>query len=113
MKMSFQIVQYSDKVNNDPIGKNVPGRGLRQGDTLSPTFSFYALRGFLHLLNTMRGDIHGVKVCRGALVLTHLLFVDVCFLFYRVEEREANARAKANSKRDMPNGWNFWNNLHM
>jgi hypothetical protein len=35
------------------------------------------------------GEIHGIKVCRGAPILTHLLFADVCFLFCRAEEREA------------------------
>jgi hypothetical protein len=35
-----------------------------------------------------RGDIHGVKVCRGAPLLTHLLFADDCFLFCRANIRE-------------------------
>lgn len=36
----------------------------------------------------MRGDLHGVKVCKGAPSLTHLL-VDDCFLFCRVDDKES------------------------
>ena len=35
------------------------------------------------------GDIHGVKVCRGAPILTYLLFADDCFLFCRANLRES------------------------
>jgi hypothetical protein len=41
-----------------------------------------------------RGDIHGVKVCRGAPSLSHLLFADDCFLFFRADIREANCMKK-------------------
>jgi hypothetical protein len=30
-----------------------------------------------------RGDLHGVKICRGAPMVSHLLFADDCFLFCR------------------------------
>jgi hypothetical protein len=30
-----------------------------------------------------------VKVCRGAPIITHLLFADDCFLFFRADENEA------------------------
>jgi len=34
--------------------------------------------------------IHGIKVCRGAPLLTHLLFADDCFLFCRANISEYN-----------------------
>lgn len=37
-----------------------------------------------------RGDIHGVHICRGAPVVSHLLFADDCLLFFRVDELECN-----------------------
>jgi hypothetical protein len=37
-----------------------------------------------------RGDIHGVKVCRGPPSLSHLLFADDCFLFFMADIREEN-----------------------
>jgi len=36
-----------------------------------------------------RGDIHGIQVCRGAPVVSHLLFADDCFLFCRANVVEA------------------------
>lgn len=36
-----------------------------------------------------RGDLHGIQVCIGSPTLSHILFVDNCFLFFRVEEKES------------------------
>lgn len=36
-----------------------------------------------------REALHGAKICRGALIFTHLFFVDDCFLFFRVDIGEA------------------------
>ncbi|GAU31579.1 hypothetical protein TSUD_54020 [Trifolium subterraneum] len=37
-----------------------------------------------------RGDLHGVKICRGAPEVSHILFADDCFLFYRANVAEVN-----------------------
>lgn len=37
-----------------------------------------------------RGDIHGIKVYRGAPTLSHMLFVDNYFLFCRIAKREVS-----------------------
>ncbi|MCI74531.1 RNA-directed DNA polymerase (Reverse transcriptase) [Trifolium medium] len=37
-----------------------------------------------------RGDIHGMRVCRGAPEVSHLLFADDCFLFSRANVTEVN-----------------------
>jgi hypothetical protein len=36
-----------------------------------------------------QGDIHGTKICRNAPIISHLLFADDCFLFFRNGENEA------------------------
>ncbi|GAU37962.1 hypothetical protein TSUD_269770 [Trifolium subterraneum] len=38
----------------------------------------------------IRGEIHGVRICRGAPEVSHLLFVDDCFLFCRANVVEVN-----------------------
>jgi hypothetical protein len=35
------------------------------------------------------GDLHGVRVCKGALVFTNLLFVDDCFLLCRPQKEKS------------------------
>jgi hypothetical protein len=35
------------------------------------------------------GDLSGVKICRNALIITHLLFAHDFFLFVRAEEVES------------------------
>ncbi|GAU24809.1 hypothetical protein TSUD_157220 [Trifolium subterraneum] len=37
-----------------------------------------------------RGDLHGVRICRGAPEVSHLLFADDCFLFCRANVSEVN-----------------------
>jgi hypothetical protein len=78
-------------VNDDRVGPIVPGRGLRQGDPLSPYLFILCAEGLTTLVKKYegRGDIHGVKVCRAAPSITHLLFADDCFLFFRADEKEA------------------------
>ncbi|GAU33827.1 hypothetical protein TSUD_221650 [Trifolium subterraneum] len=37
-----------------------------------------------------RGDLHGVRICRGAPEVSHILFADDCFLFCRANVAEVN-----------------------
>lgn len=40
------------------------------------------------------GDVHGVKICHRAPILTNLLFADNWFLFFRAKDREVEAMKK-------------------
>jgi len=92
----YEKCKYHVLVNGDMIGLQNRGRSLRQGDPFSYTFSSFVQKLFI-LLKRMEvcGNIHSVKVCRGAPFLTHLLFANDCFLFCRVEEREARKLLEA------------------
>ncbi|KAK2383934.1 hypothetical protein QL285_071338 [Trifolium repens] len=85
MMLCVSSVNYSILVNYEKVGPIVPGRGLRQGDPLSPYLFILVTEGLSTLIKKFvaRGDIHGVKVCRGAPSVSHLLFADDCFLFCR------------------------------
>ncbi|PNX96867.1 ribonuclease H, partial [Trifolium pratense] len=85
MMLCVSSVNYSVLVNYEKVGPIYPGRGLRQGDPLSPYLFILVTEGLTALIknSVARGDIHGVKVCRGAPMVSHLLFADDCFLFCR------------------------------
>jgi len=89
--MYVETVDYSVIMNKEMVGPIIPGRGLRQGDPLSPYLFILCVEGLSTLIRNAenRGDLHGVRVCRIALRISHLLFVDDCFLFFQVEESQA------------------------
>jgi hypothetical protein len=64
---------------------------LRQGDPLSPYLFIICVEGLSALIRQAeaRGDIHGVKICKNAPIISHLLFADDCFLFFRANHNEA------------------------
>jgi hypothetical protein len=92
MMLCVSSVTYSVLVNHDKVGPIFPGKGLRQGDPLSPYLFILVTEGLSTLIkkSAAQGDIHGVKICRGAPPVSHLLFADDCFLFCRSTLEEAN-----------------------
>lgn len=82
---------YSVLMNGDKAGSVSPRKGLRQSDPLSPYLFILCVEGLTALTKQYeaRGDLHGVKVCRGAPLLTHLLFADDFFLFWRADNKES------------------------
>lgn len=48
---------------------------------------FEGLTSLIHQAEA-RGNLPGVKICRGAPTITHLLFAADCFLFSRVNPKE-------------------------
>ena len=56
-------------VNGEDVGPIIPGRGLRQGDSLSFYLFILCAEGLSLLIESAedRGEIRGCKVCRGAI----------------------------------------------
>jgi hypothetical protein len=90
--MCIETVDYLVLVNNNLVGPIIPGRGLRQGNPLSSYLFILCAEGLTALTRQAerRGDLHGVRICTNAPVVSHLLFTDVCFLFFRAAESEAH-----------------------
>ena len=84
-------VRYSVRFTGVPSHSFSPSRGLRQGDPLSPYLFLLVADGLSTLLkhNERLGNIDGVKVCRRALSVSHLLFVDDSLLFFRANVHQA------------------------
>ena len=61
-------VQYRVPINGELVGPISPGRGLRQGDPLSPYLFIICSEGLSALLKEAeaRGDFHGCRISRGA-----------------------------------------------
>jgi hypothetical protein len=71
-------VRYKVRYNDQETGEIIPTRGLRQGDPLSPYLFLICAEGLSTALaheEEVRG-IEGVRVCRNAPSVSHLLFAD-------------------------------------
>ncbi|CAN1804672.1 Putative ribonuclease H protein At1g65750 [Linum perenne] len=91
MLMSVKSVEYSVMINTSRSEPFVPHRGLRQGCPLSPFLFLICAEGLSALVrqDCRAGRFHGVRVCRGAPPVSHLLFADDSFFFFRAEIEEA------------------------
>jgi len=89
--MCVETVDYFVIVNNEMVGPIIPGRGLRQGDPLSPYLFILCAEGLSALICKAErcGDLHGISICTHAPTISHLLFADDCFLFFMADEKEA------------------------
>ena len=87
MSMCVESVDYSVLVNNEVAGPIIPGRGLKQGDPLSPYLFIICAKGLSSLIRDAeeRGVITSTSIWRAAPPIFHLLFVDDCFLFFKAE----------------------------
>ncbi|MCI54072.1 RNA-directed DNA polymerase (Reverse transcriptase), partial [Trifolium medium] len=63
MMLCVSSVNYSVLVNHEKVGPIFTGRGLRQGDPLSPYLFILVTECLSALIKNYvaRGDIHGVK----------------------------------------------------
>lgn len=84
-------VTYDFCFNGMTVGPINPRRGLRQGGPLSPYLFLFCVEGLSDMLDKVvaDGDIHGCCISPSAPQVTHLLFADDSFLFFRASTEEA------------------------
>jgi len=89
--LCVETVDYTVLVNGVQVGPLIPGRGIRQGDPLSPHLFIICAEGLSALIRDAerRGVIKGVRICTRAPTISHLLFADDCFLFFGACDQEA------------------------
>lgn len=85
-------VTYSILVNWEPKGMIQPTKGIRQRDPLSPFLFLLCVEGLHDLVRhaSSVGEITVFSLCKQGPKLTHLLFVDDNFLFYKATLDECN-----------------------
>ena len=73
-----KTVKYKVRVNSMETETFTPTRGIRQGDPLSPYLFLLVAEGLSSLLKgaEIREELKGVRVCRDAPAISHLLFAD-------------------------------------
>lgn len=91
--MCVTTVSYEFCFNGSSIGPIVPMRGLRQGDPLSPYLFLICVEGLSRSLNNAAaaGIIHGAQISQSAPIITHILFADDSFLFFKANISETLA----------------------
>lgn len=93
-------VQYSILINGGIFGSVSPSWGLRQGDPLSLYFFIMCLEFLTRLIcsEEAKGGLHGIKVSRIALALTHLMYANDLLVMCRANKDEAAAIKKCFNK---------------
>lgn len=83
-------VSYDVCYNGLTIGPITPKRGLRQGDPLSPYLFLFCVEGLSNFLDNAseEGRIHGCRISQTAPEVSHLLFADDNFLFFKASYEE-------------------------
>ncbi|KAL8099281.1 hypothetical protein AgCh_031813 [Apium graveolens] len=73
------------------MGPIKPTRGIRQGDPISPYLFILCAQGLtaLNRKYEMEKWLHGVKISRRAPVISHMLFADDSYIYYRANMEEA------------------------
>lgn len=93
MLLCVRTVSYQFCLNGSIVGPVIPKRGLRQGDPLSPYLFLLCVEGISNDLDNavLNGTIHGCQIAPSAPSISHLLFADDSFLFFRGTTMEAHA----------------------
>jgi hypothetical protein len=85
-------VCYAVRFNGTPLCPFTPTCGLHQGDPLSPYLFLLVVDCLSTLMkhNEHLGLINGLRVCRHAPSISHMLFADDSLLFFRANAKHTD-----------------------
>lgn len=88
----IKTVSYSFLHQGEVFGELMPQKGIRQGDPISPYIYILCAEGLSSIIKRHEemGLIHGIKIARRAPSVSHLLFADDCYFFFKAVETEAH-----------------------
>lgn len=102
----IRIVSYGFIQHGEVFGDVRPQRGIRQGDPIFPYLYILCAEGLSSIIrkNEEVGLIHGCKIARGAQAVSHLLFADDCYFFFKAKESEARVMKSIIQRYEMLSG---------
>jgi hypothetical protein len=91
IRICISSSSFSILINGSPFGDFSPGRGLRQGDPLSPFLFILGAEVFSRLMfkAETEGILKGLRIARNCPAINHLLFADDLLIFGRATNTEA------------------------
>ena len=86
-------VRYRVRYNSQEIDTFIPSGGIRQGDPLSPYLFLICAEGLSSMLQYEEevGGIDGIRVCRNAPSVSHLLFADDSLILMKADVLNATS----------------------
>lgn len=87
----IKTVTYTFVNSGEVFGEVKPCRGIRQGDPISPYIYLLCAEGLSSIIKRHEdvGLLHGISIAKGAPPISHLLFMDDCYMFFRANRDEA------------------------
>lgn len=78
---------FSFLINKAPKGHTILSRGLRQRDPLFPYLFSLCIEGLVSLLrnSTRENQVQGIKICRAAPAINHMLFANDGIIFCKAD----------------------------
>lgn len=90
--MCVSSVSYIIVQGGKEFGPILPGRGIRQGDPLSPCLFIICAGGLSSIIRNFESNklIHGCKIAHDAPEVSYLFFADDSFLLFRANVEESS-----------------------